>query len=161
MTIDLKKIMIRTVELEDIPSMIQHRIDYLAEMQGKRDEDFIRQLKNDMNDFFKKSLLNGSFIALVAEHEESIVAYGGIVLREIPGDFNRSSYLEGDILNMYTIPEARRQGISTLILKQLLIEATSMGVTKLALHTSKDGEKLYRSIGFSDPLYPYLELPLA
>jgi len=161
MTIDLKKIMIRNVDLEDIPSMIQHRIDYLAEMQGKRDEDFIRQLKNDMNDFFKKSLLNGSFIALVAEHEESIVAYGGIVLREIPGDFNRSSYLEGDILNMYTIPEARRQGISTLILKQLLIEATSMGVTKLALHTSKDGEKLYRSIGFSDPLYPYLELPLA
>ena len=161
MTINLKKIMIRNVDLEDIPSMIQHRIDYLAEMQGKRDEDFIRQLKNDMNDFFKKSLLNGSFIALVAEHEESIVAYGGIVLREIPGDFNRSSYLEGDILNMYTIPEARRQGISTLILKQLLIEATSMGVTKLALHTSKDGEKLYRSIGFSDPLYPYLELPLA
>ena len=161
MTIDLKKIMIRNVDLEDIPSMIQHRIDYLAEMQGKRDEDFIRQLKNDMNDFFKKSLLNGSFIALVAAHEESIVAYGGIVLREIPGDFNRSSYLEGDILNMYTIPEARRQGISTLILKQLLIEATSMGVTKLALHTSKDGEKLYRSIGFSDPLYPYLELPLA
>jgi len=161
MTIDLKKIMIRNVDLEDISSMIQHRIDYLAEMQGKRDEDFIRQLKNDMNDFFKKSLLNGSFIALVAEHEESIVAYGGIVLREIPGDFNRSSYLEGDILNMYTIPEARRQGISTLILKQLLIEATSMGVTKLALHTSKDGEKLYRSIGFSDPLYPYLELPLA
>jgi GNAT superfamily N-acetyltransferase len=161
MNIDIDKINIRNVELEDISLMIKHRIDYLAEMQGKREDAFIKELKIEMNGFIKKSILNGSFIALVAEHEDVVVAYGGIVLREIPGDFNRSSYLEGDILNMYTIPVARRKGISTLVLKQLLIEAKSMGVTKLALHTSVDGEKLYRSIGFSEPLFPYLELPLA
>jgi len=114
-----------------------------------------------MMGFFQKSMANGSFMALVAEFEGKAVAYGGMVIREIPGDFNRSSYLEGDILNMYTIPTARRKGISTLILKQLLGNAKLMGVTKVALHTSKDGEKLYRSVGFSEPVYPYLELPIA
>jgi len=161
MNIEIKKVKIRQVEPGDIPSMIQHRIDYLTEMQGKRDDVFIQQLKTEMTGFFKKSILNGSFIALVAELDDVAIAYGGLVLREIPGDFNRSCYLEGDILNMYTIPSARRHGISTLILKQLIINAKTMGVTKLALHTSKDGEKLYRSIGFSEPLFPYLELPLA
>jgi len=161
MDIDINKINIRNVVLEDISLMIQYRIDYLTEMQGKRDDAFIKQLKIDMNDFIKKGILNGSFFALVAEHDSLAIGYGAMVLREIPGDFNRSTYLEADILNMYTIPAARRKGISTLILKQLLLEAKTMGVTKLALHTSKDGEKLYRSIGFSEPLFPYLELPLA
>jgi len=160
MNIDIQKIVIRNVELEDISSMVRYRLDYLTEMQGERDDTFIKKLKIEMNGFFKKGILNGSFIALVAESDDNIVAYGGLVLKEIPGDFNCMSYLEGDILNMYTIPQARRQGISTLILKQLLIEAKRIGVTKLALHTSEDGEKLYRSIGFTEPFYPYLELPL-
>lgn len=84
----------------------------------------------------------------------------GMVIKEIPGDSNKSSYLEADVLNMYTIPEARRQGISSMILEQLLAEAKSMGISKLALHTSKDGEILYRKFGFAEPVYPYLELVL-
>jgi len=161
MNIEIPKIKIRNVEEKDIASMIRYRIDYLTEMQGEREISFIEQLKVEMMGFFQKSMANGSFMALVAEFEGEAVAYGGMVIREIPGDFNRSSYLEGDILNMYTIPTARRKGISTLILKQLLGNAKSMGVTKVALHTSKDGEKLYRSVGFSEPVYPYLELPIA
>jgi GNAT superfamily N-acetyltransferase len=160
MTIEISKIKICKVGEKDIASMIRYRIDYLTEMQGERENSFIEQLKVEMEGYFHKSISNGSFFALVAEFEENIVAYGGMVLREIPGDFNRSSYFEGDILNMYTIPTARRKGISTLILKQLLITAKSMGVTKVALHTSKDGEKLYRSVGFSEPLFPYFELPM-
>jgi GNAT superfamily N-acetyltransferase len=160
MNIEVPKINIRNGEEKDIALMIRYRIDYLTEMQGEREVSFIEQLKVEMLGFFRKSMANGSFIALVAEYEGSAVAYGGMILREVPGDFNRSSYLEGDILNMYTIPTARRMGISTLILKQLLSNAKSMGVTKIALHTSLDGEKLYRSVGFSEPIYPYLELPI-
>jgi GNAT superfamily N-acetyltransferase len=83
-----------------------------------------------------------------------------MVIKEIPGDSGKSSYLEGDILNMYTVPEARRQGVSSMILEQLLAEAKLMGISKVALHTSKDGEILYRKFGFSEPVYPYLELVL-
>lgn len=160
MNIDVSKIKIHKVEEADISSMVNYRIDYLTEMQGERDKEFIGQLKTEMYGFFKKSISIGSFIGFVVELDRNILAYGGMVIREIPGDFNRSSYLEADILNMYTIPAARRKGISTIILKQLLSEADSIGITKVALHTSKDGEKLYRSVGFKEPLFPYLELSL-
>jgi len=99
-----------------------------------------------------------AFLSLLAEYEGKAVSYGGMILKKIPGDLNQSSYLEGDILNMYTLPEYRRKGISSLILNQLLAEAKTMGVSKVALHCSKDGEPLYRKFGFSDPIYPYLEL---
>jgi len=83
-----------------------------------------------------------------------------MVIKEIPGDSRKSSYIEGDILNMYTVPEARRQGVSSMILEQLMAEAKLIGISKVALHTSKDGEILYRKFGFSEPVYPYLELVL-
>ena len=80
-----------------------------------------------------------------------------MIIKQIPGDFNKSSCLEGEILNMYTIPMARRQGVASLILKQLLQIAEEKGISKVALHTSKDSEKLYRRFGFSKPDYPFLE----
>ncbi|HRZ97618.1 MAG TPA: GNAT family N-acetyltransferase [Paludibacter sp.] len=158
MNIDLQKISIQKVEVSDVDEMILHRINYLTEMQGKRDNLTVEKLKAELQVYFQQGIENGNCIALMAKHNAITVSYGAIILHTVPGDFNCSSYLEGDILNMYTIPEARKQGISTLILKQLIAEAKLRGVTKLALHTSVAGEKLYRSAGFGNPEYPYLEL---
>jgi ribosomal protein S18 acetylase RimI-like enzyme len=47
-----------------------------------------------------------------------------------------------------------------MILERLIEEAKKRGVSKVSLHTSKDGEKLYRKFGFSEPVYPVLELCL-
>lgn len=160
MTIDLAKINIRKVEATDIETMTAYRIAYLTELQGERSDEYKMTLRKELLTFFKITIEKGSFFALLAECEGEILAFGGMVIKQIPGDFNQSSYIEGDILNMYTIPSARRKGISSLILTQLLKEALNMGISKVALHTSKDGEQLYRKFGFNDSGYPYLELVL-
>ena len=79
---------------------------------------------------------------LLAELKGEILGFGAMVIKKIPGDFKQPFYLEGDILNMYTVPFARRKGISALILQQLLNEAHYRGISKVALHTTKAGEKL-------------------
>jgi GNAT superfamily N-acetyltransferase len=138
--------------------MTAARIGYLTEMQGERSEAYRQELQQKLQVYFIQAMQEGSFFALMAEYEGTVVSYGGMILKKIPGDFNQSSYLEGDILNMYTLPEYRRKGISSRILEELLKEAKTMGVSKVALHCSKDGEPLYRKFGFDDPAYPYLEL---
>ncbi len=160
MKIDLQNLEIKKVVEKDIDLMIFHRINYLTEMQGNRDTHVVENLKTALSAYFHEGIKNGSIIALVAEHKKEIVSYGAIVLRTIPGDLNCSFYFEGDILNMYTVPTARQQGISTLLLKQLIEEARLAGVSKLALHTSVAGKKLYRSAGFTEPVFPYLELSM-
>jgi len=153
-------IAVRMVEEDDIPVMTAHRLSYLLEMQGERDPHYLVKLERELMAFSRRHLREGNFFALVAESEGLILGYGAMVLKTIPGDLNQPSYLEGDILNMYTLPHARRQGVGRIILEALVAEARSRGVSKIGLHTSKDGEHLYRSFGFSEPQYPYLEMIL-
>jgi GNAT superfamily N-acetyltransferase len=156
----MENVTIRLVEEGDIPVMTAHRLAYLVEMQGEREPEYLQHLERELAEYFRTHIQSGSFFALVAESEEQILGYGAMVLRSIPGDLNKPSYLEGDILNMYTLPHARRQGVGKLILEALLEKAQAMGMSKIGLHTSKDGEHLYRNYGFREPVYPYLELVL-
>ena len=149
---------IRRVDFEDIGGMTVARIDYLTEMQGERPSVYKLELQQELQSFFQQSMLEDTLFAFLAEINGRAISWGVMILKKIPGDFNRSSYLEGDILNMYTLPDFRRKGISSRILEALLSEAKVLGVSKVALHCSKDGEPLYRKYGFTDPFYPYLEL---
>ena len=160
MNIDLSKIKIREIGSDEVELLTNYRMAYLTEMQGERSEEYQQKLKNELNQYFTTALLEKRFFAFLAEQEGEILSFGAMVLKKIPGDFNQSSYLEGDILNMYTVPFARRKGISGMILDRLLTDARKRGISKISLHTSKDGEKLYRKFGFSEPVYPVLELCL-
>jgi GNAT superfamily N-acetyltransferase len=160
MQIDFSKIQIRKIGNDEVELLTTYRMAYLSEMQGERSVEYQQQLKTELNQYFIQALAENVFFAFMAELNGETLSFGAMVLKKIPGDFNQSTYLEGDILNMYTVPFARRRGISAIILQELLNEARNRGVNKVALHTSKDGEKLYRKFGFSEPIFPVLELCL-
>ena len=143
---------------DQVELLTRYRMAYLTELQGERPAEYQQKLSEELNRFFKEAMDDDRFFAFMAELDGEIVSFGGMVIKKIPGDFNQSMYLEGDILNMYTIPAARRKGISAQILEQLIAEAKRRGISKISLHTTKDGEKLYRKFGFGEPHYPVLEL---
>ncbi|MDO8928242.1 MAG: GNAT family N-acetyltransferase [Bacteroidota bacterium] len=160
MQVDLSRIKIREIGSKEVELMTSYRIAYLAEMQGERGLEYQQRLKSELNQYFNEALTEDRFFAFLAEQDGEALSFGAMILKKIPGDFNQTSYLEGDILNMYTVPFARRKGISGMILQELLNEAHNRGISKVSLHTSKEGEKLYRKLGFSEPIYPVLELRL-
>jgi GNAT superfamily N-acetyltransferase len=158
MNIEIAALKIRKIELTEVPMLVDYRLKYLAELQGEQAIKNIDSIRAGLEYYFRKAITESGFLAFVAEFDGVVVGFGGMVVKEIPGDFSSATYREGDILNMYTIPEARRKGISQFILNALLKEAATLGISKVALHTSIDGENLYRKNGFTEPVYPYLEL---
>jgi len=160
MQIDLNKIQIREIGANEVELLTTYRMAYLTELQGEQTEDYQLQLRKELTEYFTQALDEKRFFAFLAELKGEILSFGAMIIKKIPGDFNQSAYLEGDILNMYTVPFARRKGISATILQQLINEAKNRGISKISLHTSKDGEKLYRKFGFREPVYPVLELCL-
>jgi GNAT superfamily N-acetyltransferase len=155
---DLQRTEIRLITESDIPLFVKHRIDYLKELQGEPHEGREITLRNELENYFRKELSAKRFFAFLIEKNNQPVSFGAVVIKSIPGDFSSSVYSEGDILNMYTIPEARKKGFAGIILKALITESKKRGISKLSLHTTKDGEHLYRNSGFSEPAYPYLEM---
>lgn len=154
---DLQKTEIRLVTETDIPLFVKHRVDYLKELQGESHGGREIKLKNELENYFRNELSANRLFALILEYDNQPVSFGAVVVKSIPGDFSSSVYSEGDILNMYTIPYARKKGFAGIILEALVTESKKRGISKLSLHTTKDGEHLYRSAGFSEPAYPYLE----
>lgn len=179
---------IKPIGPDNIWLLVKYRVAYLAELKmgaGTKSEyvvnesvmnesivsesqvfDNQQKIEQELYIYFKEALEQKKVFAFMAETESEgdtkaqVVSFGAMVIKKIPGDFNQSVYLEGDILNMYTVPSHRKKGIGALILKRLIEEAKNRGITKIALHTTKAGEKLYRNQGFSEPIYPVLELPL-
>lgn len=165
---------LQPIKASDIHLLVKYRIAYLIELQGDNIKNKNWQspkteqyLEQELYKYFKKALEEESVFAFMAileegesEQEGEVASFGAMVIKKIPGDFDQPIYLEGDILNMYTVPSHRKKGISTLILKSLIEEAKKRGISKIALHTTKAGEKLYRKEGFQEPIYPVLELPL-
>lgn len=55
----------------------------------------------------------------------------------------------GHVMNVYTNPDYRRQGIGRKMMEMLIDEAKERGVTHISLDASPDGAKLYKSLGFA------------
>ncbi|QTL52644.1 GNAT family N-acetyltransferase [Priestia aryabhattai] len=68
--------------------------------------------------------------------------------------FKRPPYLENlegieaYILNMYTLPNHRSQGLARQLLEKCIEECKKRNVKRILLHASKDGESLYKSMEF-------------
>lgn len=156
----LMNITLQKIGMEQIELLTKYRMEYLEEMQGELSPEYKAELEKGLNEYFSEAMQGERFFAYMALQGEKVVSFGAMVIKKIPGDANKPLYLEGDILNMYTLPEERRKGYSAVILQELIDEAGRRGISKISLHTSKDGEKLYRKFGFNEPHYPVLELCL-
>ncbi len=156
----VRDVTLKRIDINQVDLLTKYRLEYLQEMQGNLSSEYKAQLEQDLNRYFKEAIENDRLFAYVAMDGEQVLSFGAMVIKKIPGDANKSVYLEGDILNMYTLPQERRKGYSAIILNELINEAKRIGISKISLHTSKDGEKLYRKFQFSEPQYPVLELVL-
>jgi len=56
----------------------------------------------------------------------------------------------GHISSVAVDPQWRRQGIGESVLRFLIVEARTLGLERVELHATPDGEAIYRKLGFHD-----------
>lgn len=161
MKIEADRLEYRRANVGDVEVLVEYRIRFLNELYRHPDDSETQVLREALQNYFSKAISSNSFIAWLAEHDGKVVGTGGMVVWQIPGRYGGlESGRAGYILNMYTIPEARRKGICTRLLEELIKEAKSLGISYLHLHASKDGEDIYRKAGFADFDQPEMKLRL-
>lgn len=158
MEIDHSVITFRKIGTDEIPLLVEYRLQFLREMQGPRNAQEEVSIKNTLIEYFQSSLSEGSFIAWMAELDHQPIGFGGMVIQRIPAHFYIPNGLQGYILNMYTIPEYREKGIGAEILRRLVREGRKIGLNRIYLNSTLAGIEMYKRNGFKSPDFPELEL---
>jgi GNAT superfamily N-acetyltransferase len=159
------KINYRWGTVDDVEVFVDFRIRFLNEL-GERSgrhpkPERLLALKKNLQEYFSEAIVSKDFRFLLAEHHKKIVGTGVLVVwRRPPRYGGLESGKLGYILNLYTVPEARRNGICTRMLHELIREAKTLGLKHLHLHASEDGNRIYRKAGFASPEQNELELTL-
>jgi GNAT superfamily N-acetyltransferase len=156
-----EEIVYRRATLSDVSALVDYRVRFLNELHSRVEDDETRVVRGSLLRYFTKAISSGDFVAWVAELDGKMVATSGMVVWQKPAIYGGvESGRLGYLLNFYTVPEARRRGIATRLLKEIIREARSLGLRYLHLHTSKYGESIYRKAGFKEPHMPELTLRL-
>jgi GNAT superfamily N-acetyltransferase len=130
MEIEKDKISYRRARLDDIEILVDYRIRLLNEVFNHQKDEETETLKKELQ------------------------------VWQLPPWYDCKSGRLGYIFNMYTIPEARRKGVCTRLLSELIKEAELSGLTYLHVYSSDDSISIYRKAGFVEPSQIELELRL-
>ncbi len=146
---------IRPATAEDIPTVLEHRLAMLAAVfpdDGTPGRATIEDVR-EANRAWVEAHLGVDFFVWIAEREGQALASAAILWFEHPPSQINPAGREAYVLNVYTEPTARRQGLARQLLERLVEEARASGVKRVWLRASAEGRPLYESMGFGPNNY--------
>lgn len=136
---------IRKAELKDLDLLLKWRMTVLREVFSIPENCSTESLQQQNRQYYQRALSTGEHIACVGHQ---IAGCGGMcIYQEMPSPDNPT----GDcayLMNIYTCPEVRKQGVGEAIVNWLAEQAAARGISKIYLESSEAGKSLYQKAGF-------------
>jgi GNAT superfamily N-acetyltransferase len=142
------KPILRRAEVRDVDALVTLRFRLLQEAHFVPDGTNRIGMEDAFRAYFRTYIPSGDFTGWVAEVDGEVVATGGMVLWHKPPLDDDPSGREAYIMNMYTIPDLRGNGIAAKIVDKLIEDARIAGIKRIRLHASESGAKIYKAKGF-------------
>ncbi|MBS4686350.1 GNAT family N-acetyltransferase [Aeromonas sobria] len=144
---------IRQARAADIPALVELRMRLFCEVGELDHPQADPVLWQATADYFTRAAGDESAFSWLAEADKQeggkqIVAAGTLALFVRPPYPGNLAGVEGYLLNMYTLPEWRQQGLATALLDAITAYAKARELGKVWLHASDEGRPLYERIGF-------------
>jgi GNAT superfamily N-acetyltransferase len=137
----------RAADLSDVEALAILRREFLIEVADAQPDD--ESLLPRLRIWFKEKIATGHFCAILACNGTDVIASSGLVVHEHPPGIMIPNGREAYIMNMYTKPNWRGQGIATAIFRQLLDIARQKNCSRVALHALPLGRAIYEKEGFT------------
>ncbi len=140
-------VLIRQATPDDISALLRHRQGMYEDM-GYNDPAALSAMVSTCRPYLAAALANGTLRAWLACAGEQIVAGGVVLISPWPSHPYDGQCRRATILNMYTDPPFRRQGIARRIMQTMIDWCRKEGFVRVDLHASEKGRPLYESLGF-------------
>ena len=106
------------------------------------------EVKKQSFEYYQNSLKNDTHLAYLIFDDETFVGAGGISYFQVMPTYHNPTGKKAYIMNMYTKPDYRRQGIAFKTLDLLVADAKEKGITNISLEATDMGRPLYAKYGF-------------
>lgn len=141
---------------QHIDMLIDLRIEFLTAYAGEQTPETVEVFRQNMRSYLPKALVSKDYISWIAVVDGNPAGVGGLAVRVHPGNFGNPTGRVGYIMNMYTVPAYRKNGIAAEIVNRLVQSGKEIGLTSFELHATLDGEPVYQKCGFvlhAEPTY--------
>jgi GNAT superfamily N-acetyltransferase len=139
----------------DVAIIVDCKMLFSDELAGKLPPEADQTLRQILLEYFSREV-NRNYICWYATVDGSVASIAGVVVRQGPGNISNPSGVWGYLMNVYTLPQYRKMGLSANVLDRLMSTAADRGITAFELHATEAGEALYVKAGFklhSEPTY--------
>jgi GNAT superfamily N-acetyltransferase len=145
---------IRRATTGDADIIAWHRARMFQDM-GELSDDAFELLRSRALVRLAEWLESGDYVGWLASCDNkpaSVIAGAGIQLQSIlPRPLSGSMIGEGRqgiIINVFTEPEWRRQGVAGMLMKEIIDWSKKEQLDRLILHASDEGRAIYERLGF-------------
>ncbi len=144
-SIDIK---IRTATPEDCAVILHHRRRMFEDMEEGSADDLDRMVEATAP-WLDRALAEGSYRGWLAENPGGkVVAGGGVLVSSWPAGPRDHYARRALIINVYTEPEFRRQGLARRLMLLMIQWLKDQAFSSVSLHASAAGRPLYDTLGF-------------
>ena len=142
------KLIYKRATIDDIEILTKTRIEVLRAANKLADDVDMTEVEKQSYEYYSKALNEGTHTAYLVFDEAKFVGAGGVSYFRVMPTYHNPSGNKAYIMNMYTNPEYRRQGIAFETLRLLVEDAKSRGVNAISLEATDMGRQLYEKYGF-------------
>ena len=131
----------------DIEGMMQSRMDTLRAVNHLRSD---YQFSEAFQAASRKFFLEGNQSTVLAMDGDRVVGCATMCYIEMMPTFSHPSGKRAHLMNVYTDPARRREGVAFQMVSRLIDEAWKRGVTEISLDATEAGRPLYQKLGFHE-----------
>lgn len=134
--------------IEDIAELVKTRIIVLRAANKLSDDMDMSVVEKESYAYYRHTIESGDHIAYLVYDNGTFIGAGGVSFYQVMPTYHNQTGKKAYIMNMYTAPEYRRQGIAIHTLNLLVNDARKQGVSQIALEATDMGRPLYEKYGF-------------
>ena len=134
--------------IADIDELVRTRMIVLCAANKLSDDEDMSTVEKESCEYYKRALETGEHIAYLVYDNGTFIGAGGVSFYQVMPTYHNPTGKKAYIMNMYTAPEYRRQGIAYRTLDLLVKDVREQGVSQIALEATEMGQPLYQKYGF-------------
>ncbi len=134
--------------IADVDELVRTRIIVLRTANKLSNDVDMSLVEKESYEYYKSTLETGEHIAYLVYDNETFIGVGGVSFYNVMPTYHNPTGKKAYIMNVYTAPGYRRQGIAFHTLDLLVKDVRKQGVSQITLEATEIGRPLYEKYGF-------------